>query len=371
MSLFKKWGGNESAGPRFHSVEKKTWSTLLTTVVLGGIFIIIVSYSIKKEGSDYRSLQQFASALATGLLIAGSCFCIGALTGFLFGIPRLLTNASGVPESVKIRNQIIQNDNLVQISDWITKIIVGVGLTQLHEIPPKLMSLGEYLAPGFHYGNGGEALAANIAIIIVLYFLVIGFLCSYLWTRLYFTTMLAQNQKEINNIEHQLEETQKELDEQAEKLKEKEKQLEEKKNEVQAFSTSFSEPISELKSKQVEKERGEDPHKGAFGGASQNNSRKVTATVTPTTYDEELFTVALEVSSTDPVKKPLEGDVEFFLHPTFRNSHKVVKAKDGVAKLNLLAYGAFTVGVRCDKEATQLEIDLAELKDAPEVFKER
>ena len=44
---------------------------------------------------------------------------------------------------------------------------------------------------------------------------------------------------------------------------------------------------------------------------------------------------------------------------------------NGIATLQLIAYGAFTVGAECDGGTTKLELNLAELPDAPQLFKER
>lgn len=353
------------------SFESETWKVLAMIIGAGVLFIMIVStIALDKTATCLFStnVQYYLTAMAVGLLIAGCCFCIGALLGFLFGIPRLL-NASNIPDNLKAKNQIMQNDNLVQISDWITKIIVGVGLTQFYHVPPALMSLGTYLAPGFDHHDKSK-LAENIAIVIVLYFLVIGFLCAYLWTRLYFSKMLAKNQNEIDNIQQELEAKEQELAQKADELSAKEKQLQEKKNEVQAYNTSFSEQVTELKSKRTESEWNDDPHKSQFGGKAESNGRIVSALVTPATFDKELFTVSLEVKSTDP-QKPLTGEVVFYLHPTFKRAVQNEQVINGVAKLSLISYGAFTVGVECDGGATRLEIDLSELKDAPQLFKDR
>lgn len=72
------------------------------------------------------------------------------------------------------------NANLDQISDWLTKIIVGVGLTQLVNIPKALESLGESIKPAL--GDVASSQAFGIGLII--YGSVVGFLFGYLLTRL-------------------------------------------------------------------------------------------------------------------------------------------------------------------------------------------
>jgi hypothetical protein len=78
------------------------------------------------------------SVLAVALLVAGAAFLGGALLGFLFGIPRSLaveaTPAGTTAEPVEAGQRAAlyrSNTNLEQISDWLTKILVGVGLVEL------------------------------------------------------------------------------------------------------------------------------------------------------------------------------------------------------------------------------------------------
>jgi hypothetical protein len=76
-------------------------------------------------------------AVAAGLAVASAAEVSGALLGFLFGIPRVLAADQSRNHDSR-RNQmsdaIIANTNLEQISDWLTKILVGVGLTQFGEL---------------------------------------------------------------------------------------------------------------------------------------------------------------------------------------------------------------------------------------------
>jgi hypothetical protein len=67
---------------------------------------------------------------------------------------------------------------------------------------------------------------------------------------------------------------------------------------------------------------------------------------------------------------PLRGITRFHLHPTFIPSVVPVVAEEGIARLERLAYGAFTVGAEVDDGATQLELDLAEDSNAPQEFRE-
>jgi hypothetical protein len=82
-----------------------------------------------------------------------------------------------------------------------------------------------------------------------------------------------------------------------------------------------------------------------------------------------LFRVHLKVRVTDTDAKPLLDPVHFHLHDTLQPSTVAVHPKNGAARYSLDTYGAFTVGVETDRSATHLELDLAELHDAPEEFR--
>jgi len=119
--------------------------------------------------------------LAFGSMAAGAALMVGALFGFVFGIPRSLQGDPSTLKDGQVQGQLYSaNTNLEQISDWLTKILVGVGLTQLAQIPTLIRTLGEGLGPGL----GDNTAARGFGIVLSLYFVVTGFLGGYLSTRI-------------------------------------------------------------------------------------------------------------------------------------------------------------------------------------------
>ena len=94
---------------------------------------------------------------------------VGWAVGFLFGVPRAASTSS----SSRV------NTNLEQISDWLTKILVGVGLTQLQQVPSALRGLAGYISKDYKK-SGSDVFSLSM----VLYFTTVGFLMGYLLTRL-------------------------------------------------------------------------------------------------------------------------------------------------------------------------------------------
>jgi hypothetical protein len=105
-----------------------------------------------------------------------------------------------------------------------------------------------------------------------------------------------------------------------------------------------------------------DPLKGYAGGASEANSRRLTATIAPAVGpDHPACLVHLAVTSTDPRKHPLNGEVVFHLHPTFTPPVRRVVADGASATLDIISWGAFTVAADADGGRTKLELDLTTL----------
>ncbi|GHM98970.1 hypothetical protein WSM22_04600 [Cytophagales bacterium WSM2-2] len=344
LSIFSKLFGF-SYMPDSGEKENIAISLLARLFQMGIILLFIFSLGVQLYNFDElkwstilpNCLWQFS--LMT--LIAGSSFVLGGLSGFLFGIPMRSKN------STENQSAYSDNDNLVQVSDWLTKIIVGVGLTQIGEIPEKLSSLGATLAPAFYQENIGSV----AAIATVVYFSITGFTITYLWTRIYFKKMLVTADNEIVKM-------------------------------LPSYLSVGIQP-TDFKSKDYhapsypnkkmtasQPAPPDDPQKYQWGGKSENNGRKLSAIVTPVNWSKEYFNIELKVVSTDS-QKPLNKKVTFHLHPSFRNADPVVEIANGQAVLNALAYGAFTVGAETDDGDTVLELDLSELSNAPTIFKSR
>jgi len=156
-------------------VLEQPWSNPLLFAIAGGLAAVIV-FGAKREHP--------LTAAAVGLLVAGAALAVGAAIGFLFAIPR------AVQEPAERRGALAQfetpyqvNTNLEQISDWLTKIVVGLGLVEITKIPAAFTSLAVFVATAF----GEPAVPPSVAGVIISYFAVGGFLVFYIWTRLLLT----------------------------------------------------------------------------------------------------------------------------------------------------------------------------------------
>lgn len=107
------------------------------------------------------------------VLWAMASIAVGALIGFLFAVPRIN------PE-VKIRSRLIPNANVEAVSDWLTKILVGVGLVNFKSIGLFVDGLATQLAQ-----DTGRTHAYALGLIV--YFWAVGVIQGYVLTRIFLT----------------------------------------------------------------------------------------------------------------------------------------------------------------------------------------
>jgi|HubBroStandDraft_6_1064221.scaffolds.fasta_scaffold25380_2 hypothetical protein len=174
---------------------------LVVGLVVG--WVLILAFAI--------AAPSHLSVFGVGSMVAAASTLIGAFLGFLFGVPRTLQETGNEDKgSDKTANRDQKqsayrpNTNLEQISDWLTKVLLGAGLTQISSIRVSIRNLGTTLAPGF----GGMENASAFAIVTVMYYLFDGFLIGYLWTRLYLAGAMVEADvetltRQINEIKEQ------------------------------------------------------------------------------------------------------------------------------------------------------------------------
>jgi hypothetical protein len=118
-------------------------------------------------------------AYGAALMISAASFIAGGLIGFLFGIPRALAGGIGIGSGIE-RRRLTANTNLEDISDWLTKIIVGATLVQLGSLAHRFGELAVFSSSIF--GNQSEQNKA-MAGAVILYSAILGFLTNYTGAR--------------------------------------------------------------------------------------------------------------------------------------------------------------------------------------------
>jgi len=184
-------------------IAEQAW-ILSIRVVLGVGVVAIFLYAAFQPG-----LAAFAATLTISLLLATACVLVGGLVGFLFGIPRSLQqqerNAAEPDGAESLAGGedgggtgYRANTNLEQISDWLSKILVGVGLTQLGEIRTGLLAVAGFFGPAL----GDTPTSGPFAVVVTATFLTCGLLAGYLWTRLYLASAFSRADREAHRVLH-------------------------------------------------------------------------------------------------------------------------------------------------------------------------
>ena len=118
-------------------------------------------------------------------------YVAGAAVGFLFGIPKILQSDKKKNDPANDDDYHLQvNTNLTDISDWLTKIIVGLGLVKLAKLGPYISSVAQSLAGGLDTSDTSAALAFAYGVIIC--YSISGFLFGYLITRLFLSKAFSE-----------------------------------------------------------------------------------------------------------------------------------------------------------------------------------
>jgi uncharacterized membrane protein len=151
----------DDVAPRAAPLRWRGWSVLLVAFILllcnaAGFLAIAVGVPADKP---------------TAYMWMMMCLAFGGLLGFLFAVPRANPDAPG-------RYLLLPNRNIEQISDWLTKILVGLGLVNLREIGAFLAERSVKLASSLQVD-------ADFALAMILYFAIAGFLEGYLLTRIF------------------------------------------------------------------------------------------------------------------------------------------------------------------------------------------
>ena len=161
---------------RWFSWAKHTtpWLVLLALgMLLGGIAWIWV-YAFNTPGSHW-------TYVAVGMLTALAAMLVGFFAGFLIGVPRIVSSGQA-----RLSNRRFSpSTNLAEISDWLTKLLLGAGLVSLSRLGAPIGRLIDDVAGGLHGVTSNPAIiqAAKVtAGTIMIAFAVLGLLVGYIVT---------------------------------------------------------------------------------------------------------------------------------------------------------------------------------------------
>jgi hypothetical protein len=173
-----------------------TGFVLVIENILLGIWVWAVEG--KLGWPDIQSYKMYGLAM----LCSAAASFVGGLIGFLFGIPRTdlvirahRTNTKGLERSADAAetgitadagNQVSRmrvNTNLEDVSDGLTKALLGIGLSQISNVGEWAGKIANVLGPSLGGGSAGKIVGLSVLI----YGGFAGFFFGYLATRIYLT----------------------------------------------------------------------------------------------------------------------------------------------------------------------------------------
>ena len=326
-----------------------------------GAVCALATLLIAAFGCVVRSGAAFVVVLMAGV----TALAAGILLGFLFGIPRTPNgdeNGSSADRKEGGRGLDYRpSTNLEQVTDWLTKILVGVGLVELKQVGNALGRLGTLVSAALNPPLQGVNVLAECAVIV---FACVGFLLSFLWTRVHYAAI--QVGTDIGILE-QLHGLQRDVHVVA--------QLATSPSEIEPTKlietpSDSTKPEAEVFRKIAEFERApavfeSDPTAEIFPGyPSFTQSRRLTGRIDKKMQGALILVVRVEAIGGER----LEGEAIFLLHPTMDDPVRRVTCNNNAAETKFFSEGTFHVVAVVDSGKTVLALDLSEVPAVPKWF---
>ena len=152
-----------------------------------GIGLASLTFPFASQVIDGNYADAFAT-VGVGLFLAGAATAAGSMLGFLFGVPKA-TPILGPDRSPNSGDEpaYLPNTNLETISDWLTKVIVGVGLVQVRDVVGWIDQVGQLAGNAM----GGTTVMRVIATSLLVHSLLMGFFQGFLVAYLYLPKVFA------------------------------------------------------------------------------------------------------------------------------------------------------------------------------------
>ncbi len=199
--------------------QKARWWHSTTNILFGvGVLLPVVGFllvALYARSTTGPHLAYFS----TGTFVGLAAFFIGSLLGFLFGVPRAVSaptsrlatpvtpqreadstansgSVSDTTSTATVPQHYQPSTNLTEVSDWLTKVLLGAGLVQLGRLGRPVGRLLDTVARGLQPDTpGGSSISATSRVAggaLVIFYICIGFLDGYIITTLWYQRRLER-----------------------------------------------------------------------------------------------------------------------------------------------------------------------------------
>ena len=170
-----------------HQISNLLFALLGVVVpLLATIWIIIYAWGTPGPHWTYLGAAMLASLAA---------LLSGCLAGFLFGIPRVVSSGEArqqkATSSPAASPRYAPSTNLAEVSDWLTKLLLGAGLVQLTHLGAPIGGLIDHVAAGLYQAHKDEGAARVTAAAILFGLAFAGVLDGYIGTTMWYQKHIA------------------------------------------------------------------------------------------------------------------------------------------------------------------------------------
>jgi hypothetical protein len=170
-------------------ITSRSLSWKSTTLWMGALSVFLPIFGLAGIFSYALAISgQHVTYLGVGLLTAMASFVSGFLVGFLFGIPKVVSSG----QARLSQGNYVPSSNLAEVSDWLTKLLLGAGLVQLTRLGHPVAKLIDVVASGLQSGAAGplSGPAKLMAGSILIAYFVLGFMTAFVVTTLWYQQRL-------------------------------------------------------------------------------------------------------------------------------------------------------------------------------------
>jgi hypothetical protein len=173
-----------------HDRDAKNVRALIITVII--ITLFATAGLVVSQGKG------LVAAIGIGIEIFIASSAVGVVLGFLFAVPRVLSQnpdpAAAAKEGGAKARFLESNTNLESISDWLTTMLVGVGISQLYRINDALLGFRNYIADTATVFDGSAGTLPAVAPLLLITGAVLGFVAMYLYTRINLAKIFSETE---------------------------------------------------------------------------------------------------------------------------------------------------------------------------------
>jgi Putative Ig domain len=147
---------------------------------VGAVWIFLYAF-----GTHGHHVSYVGVAMLAGL----AAFISGCLAGFLFGIPKVVS--SGQLRQQQTPAAYTPSSNLAEVSDWLTKLLLGAGLVQLTRLGRPIGDLIGHVSAGLYTRPADRPAALVLAGAVLFGYAFVGLLDGYVVTALWYQKRIA------------------------------------------------------------------------------------------------------------------------------------------------------------------------------------